>query len=146
MQHPAMIVPGAYQALQDLSKAAAKVGLPPELLEMMNLRASQINGCGFCVDMHSRALKKAGESDERIWGIGAWRDTPFYSEAERAAFALTEAATRIADRPDPVTDDIWDDARKHYDEQQLAALLLTIAGINVWNRLNVSTHTLAGSH
>jgi AhpD family alkylhydroperoxidase len=144
MAHPAMSVPGAFDALQALAKAAGKGGLPEAVPEMVHLRASQINGCSVCVDMHSRALKKAGESDERIWAVGAWRDAPFFSDAERAALALTEAVTRIADSADPVPDEVWDEAVKQFDEEALASLLLHIAGINVWNRLNVATRQIAG--
>jgi alkylhydroperoxidase family enzyme len=94
--------------------------------------------------MHSRSLKKASESDERLYTVAAWRDAPYFTDAERAALALTEAATRLADRPDPVPDDIWEEAARHYDEKALAALVLAIATINVWNRLNVSTRQVAG--
>ncbi len=110
----------------------------------MNLRASQINGCGVCVDMHSRALKKLGEKAERIFAVSAWREIPYYSEAERAALALTEAASRLNDRADPVPDDIWKEAARHYDETALAGLGLSIGMINLWNRLNVSTRQLGG--
>src|SRR5262245_33978618 len=104
MQHPAFVVPDAMPALQALGKSVRKSGLSPELLEFVNLRASQINGCSVCVQMHATDLKKAGETDERIFGVAAWRETPYFSEAERAALALTEAVTRLADRADPVPD------------------------------------------
>jgi AhpD family alkylhydroperoxidase len=145
MAHPAMSIPGAFEALQALAKAAGQGGLPEALGELVNLRASQINGCSVCVDMHSRALKKAGESDERIWAVGAWRDAPFYTDAERAAFALTESVTRLSDSSDPVPDEIYDEAAKHFDEKALACLLLNIAMINVWNRLNAATRQVAGA-
>jgi AhpD family alkylhydroperoxidase len=105
----------------------------------VHLRASQINGCSFCVMMHSRGLKNAGESDERIWAVGAWRETAYFTQAERAALALTEAATRLADCADPVPDAVWEEAKRHYDEKGLAALALQIALINAWNRINVTT-------
>ena len=146
MGHPAMIVPGAFKALMDLSEAAQKTGVPKITLELMNLRASQINGCSVCVHMHARDLRKAGEGDERIDTVAAWRDVPFFTDPERAALALTEAVTRLADRPDPVPDEIYDAAAAHYDEQQLAGLILSIAGINVWNRLNAATAQVAGTH
>lgn len=111
---------------------------------MVHLRASQINGCSLCVEMHSRQLKEAGETDERIFAVAAWRDAPYYTDAERAALALAEAITRISDRPDPVPDEIWSEAAHHYKEQELAALLPSIAHINVWNRLNVATKQIAG--
>jgi len=145
MKHPVFVVPEAMQALHALGKAVHKTGLSPQLIELVNLRASQINGCSVCVEMHSRSLKAAGESDERIWSVGAWRETPYYDEAERAALAVTEAATRLCDRADPVPDEIWDEVSKHFDETQLAGLMLAIAQINVWNRLNASTRQLAGT-
>ena len=145
MKHPVFVVPEAMQALHALGKAVHKTGLSPQLIELVNLRASQINGCSVCVEMHSRSLKAAGESDERIWSVGAWRETPYYDEAERAALAVTEAATRLCDRADPVPDEIWDEVSKHFDETQLAGLMLAIAQINVWNRLNASTRQMAGT-
>jgi AhpD family alkylhydroperoxidase len=144
INQPAMIFPKAMQALQDLSKASENDHVSPQLREMIHLRASQINGCSVCVDMHSKALKKSGETDERIYAVGAWRDAPYFTDAERAALALTEAVTRIADRPDPVPDDLWAEAAAHYDERTLGAILLSIAAINVWNRLNVATRQVAG--
>jgi alkylhydroperoxidase family enzyme len=94
--------------------------------------------------MHSRDLKKAGETDERLFAVAAWREAPYFTDAERAALALTEAATRLSDRADPVPDEIWDEAARHYDEPALAALIIAIANINVWNRLNVTTRQVAG--
>ena len=139
MNHPVAVVPGAMEALQALSKAATKTGVPFATLKMVDLRASQINGCSFCVEMHARELRKAGESEERIATVAAWREAPWYSDAERAALALTEAVTRIADRPESITDEVWADAAKHYDESQLGGLLITIGSINVWNRLNAAS-------
>jgi AhpD family alkylhydroperoxidase len=144
MNNPAMILPGAIQALQTLSACTEKGGVPHRTLGLIHLRASQINGCGLCVDMHAQQLKQAGETDERLFAVAAWRDTPYFTEAERAALALTEAVTRLSDRPDPVPDEIWNEAARHYDEKGLAALLVTIATINVWNRLNVPTRQVAG--
>ena len=145
MKHPVFVVPDAMQALQALGKAVHKTGLSPQLIELVNLRASQINGCSVCVQMHAQSLKTAGESDERIFGVAAWRETPYFDEAERAALALAEAATRLCDRPDAVPDEIWDDAAKHFDEEALSGLLLAIAQINVWNRLNAATRQMAGA-
>jgi AhpD family alkylhydroperoxidase len=144
MTHPAMIVPDAMQALQAVGKSVHKSGLPAQLIELVHLRASQINGCSICVDMHSRELKAAGEPDARINTVAAWRETPYFSDAERAALALTEAVTRLADRPDPVADEVWDEAARHYDEAQLAALVLSIATINTWNRINAATRQITG--
>jgi len=104
-----------------------------------------INGCGLCVDMHARMMKKSGESDDRIYAVAAWRDTTYYSDAERAALALAEAVTRLGDREDAVPDKIWDEAPRHYDEAGLAALVIAISTINVWNRFNVVTRQIVGT-
>ena len=144
MGNPAVVIPGAMEALIALASLPGKTGLSPLLLELVNLRASQINGCSVCVDGHPRIARKAGETDERLFAVSAWRDTPYFSEAERAALALTEAVTRISDRADPVPDGIWDEATRHYDGKSLAALVVAIANINVWNRLNIATRQIAG--
>ena len=143
LKQPAMMLPDAMHALQSLGGAVAKAGVPPRLVELISLRASQINGCSVCVDMHYQFLKDAGETPERCVTVSAWRDTPYFSDAERAALALAEAVTRLNDRPDPVPDDIWNEAAKHYDERALASLLVAIGTINVWNRLNVATKQVA---
>jgi AhpD family alkylhydroperoxidase len=145
MAHPAMTIPGAMKALQALGNSAKGAGVPDETLELVHLRASQVNGCSVCVDMHAKALQKAGESDERIFAVAAWRDTPYYSDAERVALALAEALTRQADTAEPVPDELWEQATRHYDERALSALLLSIASVNVWNRLNAATHQVAGA-
>jgi AhpD family alkylhydroperoxidase len=144
IKNPAMTVPGALDALQALGAAATTAGIPETTLFMVDLRASQINGCSVCVDIHSRELERAGESSERIHGVAAWREAPYFSDAERAALALTEATTRIADRPDSISDEIWEDAARHYSEQELAALVLAIATINVYNRINAATRQISG--
>jgi AhpD family alkylhydroperoxidase len=144
MNSPVMVVSDAMKAMFALGKASDQGGVPHTTKLLVVLRASQINGCSVCVDMHARELRKANESDERIFGVGAWRDAPYYTDAERAALDLTEAVTRIADRPDPVPDAVWDEAARHYDETGLSSLLLTISSINVWNRLNVATRQVAG--
>jgi AhpD family alkylhydroperoxidase len=141
---PALTVPGALKALQGVGNAVKQADIPETTLYLVELRASQINGCGVCVDIHTRELTHAGEPDARINTVVAWRDVSYFTEAERAALALTEAVTRIADRPDPVRDDVWDDAAGHYDDAQLAALVLAIAAINTWNRLNVATRQISG--
>lgn len=145
MNNPVMVIPEALQALLAVGKAAKKGALPPQTATLVHLRASQINGCGLCVDMHARELKAAGAPDERIYGVAAWRESPYFTEPERAALALTEAATRIADRGDAVSDEIWDEAARHFDERAMASLLLEIALINSWNRLNATTRQPAGS-
>jgi AhpD family alkylhydroperoxidase len=146
MKNPAMIVPEALQALMSLGKSLGKGGVPQKTLELVHLRASQINGCGLCVDMHARDLKKGGETDERLFAVAAWRDAPYFSDAERAALALTEAVTRLSDRSDAVPDELWKEATRYYEEPALATLILSIATINLWNRLNVTTRQVAGSY
>lgn len=144
MKNPAMLVPDAMQALQALASATHKGSVPVRTLELVNLRASQINGCSACVDGHPRIAKKAGETDERLFAVAAWRDAPYFSDAERAALALTEALTRISDRADPVSDDVWAEAARNYKDSELAALVIAIATINVWNRLNIAVRQPAG--
>src|SRR4051794_18004228 len=144
IKNPAISVPGALEALQELGASATNAGIPETTLYMVHLRASQINGCSACVDIHSRELEHAGESSERIHTVAAWREAPYFSDAERAALALTEAATRLADRPDPVPDEVWDEAARHYSEHQLAALTVAIAAINAYNRINATTRQVGG--
>lgn len=145
LQNPVMLLPDAMPSLLALNAVSEKAGIPPSTLGLIHLRASQINGCSVCVDAHPRLLKKAGETDERILAVCVWRDTLYFTAAERAALDLTEAVTRLSDRPDPVPDAIWAEAARHYDERALAALVLAIAVINVWNRLNVATRQLPGA-
>ena len=144
MSNPATIVPGAMQAVQDLWTSVEQSGVPATTLGLVHLRASQINGCSVCVDMHAQELKQAGEDDRRIFAVAAWRETPWFTDAERAALALTEEMTRLADKPEAVSDAVWAEAAGHYDEAALAALLLQIAQINVWNRLNAAVRQVAG--
>jgi AhpD family alkylhydroperoxidase len=144
MTQPVYVLEDALPALQAVGKAVSRARVPINL-EFVSLRASQINGCSWCVDMHAKALREAGESEERVYGIGAWRELPYYSDAERAALALTEAATRIADTSEPVPDAIYDAAAEHFDERQMAGLVLAIAQINLWNRLNVVTRQVVVS-
>src|SRR5580698_704334 len=139
MTQPAVLVPEAMDALQSLGAAIETLGVPEATVRLVNLRASQINGCGVCIYGDVIVAKKEGESDERLFGVSAWRDAPWYDDAERAALALTEALTRVADREDPVPDAVWEEAARHYDERQLAGLVVQIASINVWNRLNIAT-------
>ncbi len=145
MSNPAMIIPDAMKALLALAASTKESGVPSSTLNLVYLRASQINGCSLCAEMHARDAKKAGETDERLFTVAAWREAPYFTDAERAALALTEATTRLSDRADPVPDDIWNEATRHYDEPALAALILAIANINLWNRLNVATRQVAGS-
>lgn len=136
--NPAQSVPGALEAFRQLGASASQAGIPETTLFMVQLRASQINGCSACVDIHSRELELAGESSERINTVAVWRETPYFDDDERAALALAEAATRLADRPDPVTDEVWDEAARHYSEPQLASLVVAIAAINAFNRVNAT--------
>jgi AhpD family alkylhydroperoxidase len=144
MTNPVFVVPDALKALNVVGTSISKGGVPNTTLELVRLRASQINGCSLCVEMHARDLRKAGEKDERLFTVAAWRETPYFTDAERAALALTEAATRLNDRADPVNDEIWNEAAKHYDEKAMADLVLNIALINFWNRVNVTIHQVAG--
>jgi AhpD family alkylhydroperoxidase len=144
IKNPALVIPGALEALEALGNAAASAGIPETTLYLMHLRASQVNGCSVCVDIHSRELEFAGESSERINMVAAWREAPYFTDAERAALALTEATTRLADNPNPVADEVWDEAARHYSEEQLAALVIAIAGINAFNRINASTRQTTG--
>ena len=145
MKNPATALPDAMHAIQNLYKATYKGGVPQTTLELVHLRASQINGCSACVDSGARNARKAGETDERLAAVAAWREAPYFTAAERAALALAEAATRLADRSDPVPDEVWDEAARHYEEQQLAALVLMIGVTNLFNRLNATTRQVAGA-
>ncbi len=144
IENPAVTFPGALEALLGLRASVAGAGVPETTRYLIEARASQINGCGVCLDMHSRELKHAGEPDERIFTIATWREAPYFTDAERAALALTEAATRLADRPDPVPDEVWEEAARHYTEEQLAALVISIAAINAFNRVNAATRQISG--
>ena len=144
MPNPAFAVPDAMDALLALGKALDAAGVPPITRELVHIRASQINGCGVCLVQHPKFARKHGETDERIWAIAGWRDAPYFDDAERAALALAEAVTRLADHAGGVPEEIWEDAAAHYDEQQLGALVLSIASVNLWNRLSVTTRQVAG--
>jgi AhpD family alkylhydroperoxidase len=145
MNNPAGLLPEAAKAVNILYKESHSAGVPGSTLELVHLRASQINGCSACVDSGARSAKKNGETDERLFAVAVWRETPYFTDAERAALELTEAATRLADRSDPVPDGVWDDAADHYDEKELAGLVLSIAAINAWNRINATTRQIAGA-
>jgi AhpD family alkylhydroperoxidase len=145
MSNPAWVLPGAYEAIQALQVATDQGGVPASTLSLAHLRASQINGCSACIEGGCSTARKAGETDERLEAVADWRCTAYFTPAERAALALTEAVTRISDQQDPVPDEVWDEARRHYDEKAMAALILSIATTNVYNRLNVSTRQEAGN-
>jgi AhpD family alkylhydroperoxidase len=146
MSNPATLLPEANEGIQILLKAIRKGGAPQGVLELVHLRASQINGCSFCVDSGARSAKKAGETDERLFAVAAWRESPYFTDAERAALALTEAVTRLADQSDAVPDAIWEEAAHHYDEKELAAVILMIATTNLFNRVNVTVRQPAGKY
>ena len=141
----AKTAPKAFKALIGFD-AAARAGLDPALVELVQIRASQLNRCAYCLHMHTSDARKAGESEERLHMVAVWHEAGhFFSEKERAALALTEAVTRLSDRSDPVPDAIWDEARGHFDEPALASLVLSIGMINIWNRLNAATRQIAGA-
>jgi AhpD family alkylhydroperoxidase len=144
-KRPVANIPEATQAIQALAASFHNKGVPEETLGLVHLRASQINGCSSCVQAGVTGARKAGESEDRLATVAAWRDAPYFTDAERAALALTEAVTRLADRPDPVPDEIWDEAAREYDEEGLSVLLLAIATTNLFNRLNVPTRQVAGA-
>ena len=141
----AKLAPEAYRGFFAVEKFMHDSDLPGPTIELVKLRASQINGCGYCVHMHSKDMKKAGESDERLWSVAAWREATVFTPAERAALALTEEATRLADRGEAVPDEVWEQAAEHYDDKQLAALVVSIAMINAWNRIGVTARLVPGS-
>jgi AhpD family alkylhydroperoxidase len=145
MKNPAMVLPDVVKGVNTIYKAIHSGGAAPEILELVHLRASQINGCAACIDRGGRAATKAGETPERLWSVVAWREAPYFTDAERAALALTEAATRMADRPESVTDAVWDEAADHFDEKELSAIILMIALTNFFNRINVTVREPAGT-
>lgn len=142
--NPALSVPGALDGLREFGMSARTGEVPDETLALIQLRVSQINGCSVCADIHSRELEHMGTSRERLHTLAAWRETPYFSEAERAALSLAEATTRLADNSDPVPDAVWNQAAQHYSESQLAALVVSIAAINAFNRLNAATRQMTG--
>lgn len=144
MKNPAALLPGATDAIQSLVAVALQAGLPRQTLGLVHLRASQINGCSFCVDSGASQAKKEGETDERLFAVAAWREAPYFTDAERAALALAECVTRLSDRTVPVPDEVWAEAARHYDEKGLAALILWISVTNLFNRCNVATRQPAG--
>jgi AhpD family alkylhydroperoxidase len=143
IENPAAILPDAVKAINILYKTVYSAGIDHKVLELVHLRASQINGCGPCVDSGARSAKKNGETDERLFAVAVWRETPYFTDAERSALELAEAATRLADKGDAVPDEIWNAAAKHFSEQELAALVLWIATTNLFNRVNVTTRQQA---
>jgi AhpD family alkylhydroperoxidase len=145
MKNPAMVLSDAMQGIPLLYKAMHKGGVEQTTLELVHLRVSQLNGCSACVHAGVQTAKKAGESDERLHAVAAWRETDFFTDAERAALELAESATRLTDRSNPVPDEVWDAAADHYDEAQLSALILMIATTNFFNRINITIKEPAGA-
>lgn len=145
IKNPATLLPGALETIQALAKIPAQSGVDQKVLDLVHLRASQINGCSFCVDMGARNAKRTGETEKRLFAVAAWREAPYFTEPERAALALAESATRLADSSDPVPDAIWNEAARHFDEKSLAAIVLWIATTNLFNRINSATRQLAGT-
>ena len=143
MTNPAFVLPEAMQAMFALNKSIEDK-LPLRTRKLVHLRASQINGCSVCVDMHAKELQHGGAPLDHIFAVAAWRETPFFSDAERAVLELTEHLTRLADRPDPVPDAVWDKVTKHFSQPEIAALLVDIAQINSWNRFNVAVRMMVG--
>ncbi|MGW7241013.1 carboxymuconolactone decarboxylase family protein [Streptomyces sp. NPDC054804] len=134
------------KAFNGAGKAAEGTTIPAATLELVKIRASQINGCGFCLDMHTKDATAAGETQQRLHMVGAWREATVFTDAERAALELAEQGTRIADAAGGVPDEVWENAAKHYTEEELVALVATIALINAYNRLNVIFQQPAGDY
>ena len=137
--------PDVISGVQHIYKAIYAGGVPQQILELVHLRASQINGCSYCVDAGAKSAEKAGMSTEKLLAVAGWYENPLFDDAERAALALAEAATRLSDRPGAVTDEIWAETARHYDERQLAALVLMVAITNFFNRLNTTLRVPAGT-
>ena len=136
--------PGIFHAMLGLEKQVTTAGLESKLLELVRMRASQINGCAYCLDMHSKDARAAGETEQRLYGLDAWREAPYYSARERAALEWTESVTLVADSHVP--DDVYERVRDQFSEDELAHLSLAIVAINGWNRLNVAARTVAGDY
>lgn len=145
MTNPAMLLPGVFDALMALHKSVTDTGLPQDLCEMLNMRASQLNGCATCLDGHWRLARRFGVSDEKLFAVGAWRDAPYFTDAERIALEMTEELTALSSKPEAVSDELWERAAEEFDEAQLAALIVAIATINFYNRVNHATRQPGGS-
>lgn len=140
----AKVAPGAYHAMLGLEQYLHESGLEESLLHLIKLRASQVNGCAYCIDMHWKDLKSIGEEDQRLYELNAWEESPFYTDRERAALSWTEAVTRVADSHVP--DNLYEEVRRHFSEKELADLTLAIATINAWNRLAISARAVPGTY
>ena len=140
----ANVSPNALKAMLEVEKFAATSGLEPTLYELVKIRNSQINGCAFCLDMHTKEARKAGETEQRLYALSAWRETPFYTGRERAALEWTEALTLISENNVP--DSIYDSVRRQFDEKELVCLTMAVIAINGWNRLAISFRTVPGTY
>ena len=142
--NPASAAPGAYKAMLGLERYLHECGLEESLLHLIKLRASQVNGCAYCLDMHWKDLRAIGESEQRLYSLDAWRECPYYTERERAALAWTEAVTLITNGH--VSDKVYEEVRPHFSERELCDLTLAVATINAWNRLSISMRTIPGTY
>lgn len=140
----AQMAPEVLQAMQGLEAYVKRSGLEPDLLELVKTRASQINGCGYCLDMHTKDARAQGETEQRLYALAAWRDTPFYTERERAALAWTEAVTLVAETHVP--DEVYADAKASFTDEELVQLTMAVVAINGWNRLAIAMRTVPGSY
>lgn len=145
MTNPTMLLPGVFDALMAMHKAVADTGLPADLSEMVNMRASQLNRCSTCLDGHWRLARRFGVSDEKLFAVGAWRDSPYFTDAERIALEITEELTHLSIKPEAVSDELWERAADEFDEAQLAALIVAVATINFYNRVIHATRQPGGS-
>jgi AhpD family alkylhydroperoxidase len=136
--------PGLFKVMLSLGEYLQKCGLEESLLNLIHLRASQINGCAYCLDMHWKDLRAAGENEQRLYSLDAWRESPFYTDRERAALAWTEAVTLITNGH--VADEVYREARRHFNEKELSDLTLAVVTINGWNRLNIAARTIPGGY
>lgn len=138
------VLPEGMRSIYALDRYSQNCGLEPSLLELIKLRASQLNGCAYCIDMHSKDARTKGETEQRLYGLNAWRETPYYTDRERAALALTEAVTLIADNRVP--DEIYEQARQQFGDDKLVKLVIGIIMINTWNRFAITFRDLPGSY
>ena len=136
--------PGAMNAMFGLGKYLSQTALDKRLLDLINLRVSQINGCAYCIDMHWKDLRATGENEQRLYGLDAWRESPYYTERERAALAWAEAVTRVSEMHVP--DEVFEEAKRQFNDQDLADLTLNVVAINGWNRLNIAFRNEAGTY
>jgi AhpD family alkylhydroperoxidase len=142
--HYTKVAPGAYHAMLALEKYLDASGLEAPLLHLIKMRASQINGCAYCIDMHSKDLRAIGETEQRIYGLDAWRETPYYTDRERAALTWTEAVTLV--REGHVEDSVYEEVKPHFTEKELGDLTVAVATINAWNRLAIAGRTVPGTY